>query len=428
MRAAFYECEVTPPLGGYMWGYYSKQIAKDVFERLYTKAVVVEEEGNVAAIISIDTCSIPADMHDAVTKRIYEYTKIRPENVCITSNHTHRGAPVHDSPEIECFSDGAYKDVFYRLAADAVILAYMRLGEEAVTVKFGKGEVNGIAFNRNGVLEDGTYVTHLRGRDNVKRVLGKTDPDLSIIYFEKDNEPIGAIVNFSCHQDCTGGVPGYTGDYASVIAQELKKEYGNDFVSLFVLGTCGDINSANHDINVNRERFFRHRKIGKTLAEEAVKIIADAKEVKGEVAVVKETVTIKRRLIEKEDLQENLNKCLASGSVYRARNLLTYFSTNEKEESTLYVQGIKIGNVLISALPGEIYVQVGLDIKEKSPFEHNIVVENCNSYLGYVPTKECFNEKSELYEISLCYHSNLIPEAAEILTDKALEISKKLYN
>ena len=40
--------------------------------------------------------------------------------------------------------------------------------EENVKIKFGKAPVEGIAFNRNGVLEDGTYVTHVRGKENVR--------------------------------------------------------------------------------------------------------------------------------------------------------------------------------------------------------------------------------------------------------------------
>ena len=45
MKAAFYECEITPPLGGYMWGHYHDVRAYDVQDRLYAKALVVEDEG-----------------------------------------------------------------------------------------------------------------------------------------------------------------------------------------------------------------------------------------------------------------------------------------------------------------------------------------------------------------------------------------------
>jgi len=40
MRAAFYESDITPPLGGFMWGYYSRQIAVNVHDKLFAKAVV----------------------------------------------------------------------------------------------------------------------------------------------------------------------------------------------------------------------------------------------------------------------------------------------------------------------------------------------------------------------------------------------------
>lgn len=420
MRASFYECDITPPLGGYIWGHYKKVIAEDVLDTLYAKALVVEDNGEVAAIVAVDTCSIPTEMHEIVTKRIFEYTGITPERVCISSNHTHKGAPVFDSPEINCFADSTYKDVFFRRVADAVILAYKRLGDEPVTVKFGKVEVPGIGFNRDGILEDGRLVTHLRGKSNVKAVLGKTDPDLSVITFEKEGRTIGAIINFACHQDCTGRSRGYSGDYSSVIAQELKMEYGSDFVSLFLLGTCGDINNANYDASIPKKG---HRTIGKILAEAAKTVIANATDIGAGVGVVKEAVKIKRRIADNDYVMKAIYEW---NNIGRLQNLLYYQASNEEEFSELYVQAIRIGELCIYILPGEIFVKNGLEIKAKSPFEKSIVVENSNSYCGYVPTENGFAENSFLYEAALCYHSCLVPEAGNILTEKALELGEKL--
>ena len=85
MRAAFYESDVTPPLGGYMWGHYREKRAAEVHERLTAKAVVVEDAGEVAAIVVIDSCAIPEAMRDIVTARIEEYTGIPAERVCLAS-------------------------------------------------------------------------------------------------------------------------------------------------------------------------------------------------------------------------------------------------------------------------------------------------------------------------------------------------------
>ena len=427
MRASFYESDITPPLGGYMWGYYRKQLAADVVDRLYARALVVEQDGTYAAFVTVDTCVIPPQMHQIVTDRITEYTGLKPESVCISSNHTHRGAPVFSSPEVNCFADASYTDVFFRLVADAVILAYLRLDESEAKVRFGKTEVPGIAFNRDGILENGTYVTHIRGRENVNAVLGGKDESLSFMLFEKEGKPIGAIANFACHQDCTSGIykRGYTGDYASVLAQKLKETYGHEFVTVFLLGTCGDINNSNHDSSVIPPE-NQYRLIGEQLAKALVETVPSAEKTEGKVAVIKEVIRIPRRIAEGDQVADLIGQYSKSASQMRLRNFLYYQVSNEAACTELYVQGIRIGQVCILALPGEVYVDIGLELKRRSPFAQTIVVENCNSYCGYIPTKKAFDDCSDLYETSLCYHSCHVPEAGEMLTEKALEIGERL--
>jgi len=426
MRASFYECDITPPLGGFMWGHYREVRAEEVHERLYSKAVVVEDNGEVAAIAVVDTCVVPPEMHDTVTKRVYEFTGITPDRITVASNHSHSGAPVSDGPEVGCYADATYKDVFFRLVADSIILAYKRLDE--VEVRFAESKVDGIAHCRNHELKDGTYITHGATNPDIIRHLAIPDTSLPFLMFYKNEKPIGAIINFACHQDTMGGavaVKGYCGDYASILSKELKKHYGKNFVSLFLLGAAGDINTSNPDPNA---KLWRYNNIGERLAEEVINTAKDAKRISGGVKVIKESVKIKRRIIadKKESNAIMANELLSRENPLRARNMMYYVSTNTKEYSDLYVQGLLIGDVHISLLPGEIYTDIGRAIKKKSPFSKNIVVENCNSYCGYIPMKKCFHEKSKLYEISLCYHSCHVPEASDIITDAALNIANKL--
>lgn len=424
MRASFYECDITPPLGGYMPGQYGQAFALDVVNRLYAKALVIENEGNLAAILVVDTCGMPAEMTDIVTKRIYEYTGIRAESVCICSNHTHRGAPISDSPELNLYSDKTYKDVFFRLAADAVILAYKRL--ESATVSFACTEVNGISFNRNCIMDDGTYRTN-SFEGAVGRLAG-IDPALSILVFERDGKKIGAVINYALHQDTTDSIPGYTGDYSSILSKRLKEEYGNDFVSLFLLGTCGDINHL--DGEKEAKGIFERRQyinIGNRLADEVISIAKNTTPVDGSISLSKEKITLKKRTLDETEARETVKRFMEEDIItFASRNLLYYFSTNETDETEAYIQVIRIGDVCIYALPGEIYVNWGLLIKEKSPFGKNIVVELSNSALGYVPTLDAFSQNSLIYETLLCYSSCLVPGAGQDIVDKALEMAGRL--
>ena len=422
MRAAFYECDITPPLGGFMWGYYScKRIAKTVHNKLFARAVVVEDEGNIAAFVTVDTCVIPPEMHDIVTKRIEEYTGIKPESVCISSNHTHLGAPVFDGPEVNAFADTSYKDVFFRLCADAVILAYNRLGD--ASAKFAKTELKGYSYNRNCITTEGKYLTGVR-RENAVSTLDEVDQEVPILYFERDGKPIGAIVSFALHQDSTGIKDlGYTGDYSSILSENLKKIYGKDFVTVFLIGTCGDVNHHPFDPNAPMKRY---KEIGDALTKLTVEQYANAEPVRSGVGVVKEFIEIQNRPFDLVEQQKEVSRLLNTGNEMRARNMLFYISSNPPETSSLAVQGIRIGDVFIAALPGEIYTTYGNQIKAASPFKKTMVAENCNSYCGYIPSHKAFEEASDLYESSLCYHSCHVPEAGDILVSKSLEFANKL--
>ena len=428
MRAAFYECDITPPLGCFMWGHYRPSYAQTVHTNLYAKAVVVEENGELAAIVVIDSCALPPEIHDVVTSRIQEYTGIPAEKVCIASNHAHYGASVSDSPEIGCYADSAYKDVAMRLCADAVILAYHRL--EEVEVKFGTSIAPDIAFTRNFELTDGKYVCHGRNRDNIVRALNTPDESLPVLVFERNGKAIGSIITFACHQDTVGNsesMPGYTGDYSSILSMKLKEKYGSDFVSLFLIGTCGDVNHVNPDKNF---AVTNYKIIGTKLAEyyENSKNAATLLTKSG-VTSRKEYVRVARRSADPELSQERIATFANNKNYMRLRNMLYYVSRPEPEYTDLPVQCIKIGDTLIACLPGEIYTEFGREIKKKSPFKNTIVVENCNAYCGYIPTKEVFDpERDDLYETSLCYHSCHVPEAGEILVNRTLEIANEINN
>ncbi|MBO5370084.1 MAG: hypothetical protein J6B23_05340, partial [Clostridia bacterium] len=70
MRAAIYESDITAPLGCYQTGYGIERYAEDVYNKIYSKALVVEDGGNYAVIISVDICEYPNDLHEKVTRRI----------------------------------------------------------------------------------------------------------------------------------------------------------------------------------------------------------------------------------------------------------------------------------------------------------------------------------------------------------------------
>ncbi len=54
-------------------------------------------------------------------------------------------------------------------------------------------------------------------------------------------------------------------------------------------------------------------------------------------------------------------------------------------------------DLAIVALPGEIFVELGLAIKAASPFKHTFIAELANGSIGYVPNREAYPQGN--YEV-----------------------------
>ncbi len=54
------------------------------------------------------------------------------------------------------------------------------------------------------------------------------------------------------------------------------------------------------------------------------------------------------------------------------------------------VQVLKIGEFVLVTFPGELFVEIGLNIKRTSPFRHTFIASYSNGYIHYAPTEEAF--------------------------------------
>lgn len=85
------------------------------------------------------------------------------------------------------------------------------------------------------------------------------------------------------------------------------------------------------------------------------------------------------------------------------------------------VQGIRIGDFILVTFTGEMFVEIGLNIKKMSPYEYTFIAGYSNGSIGYAPTTEAY--KGQTYEDE---STILAPEWQSIFEKKALEIISKL--
>jgi len=85
------------------------------------------------------------------------------------------------------------------------------------------------------------------------------------------------------------------------------------------------------------------------------------------------------------------------------------------------VQGIRIGKCVLITSSAELLVEVGLNIKRRSPYEHTFVVAYSNGYIYYGAPAADYSKGG--YEVTECL---LAPEWQEIYERKASEIISRL--
>ena len=90
---------------------------------------------------------------------------------------------------------------------------------------------------------------------------------------------------------------------------------------------------------------------------------------------------------------------------------------------TVEVVGIRIGDFVMVSFPGELSVQIGLNIKKISPHELTFVAGISNGYIYYTPTEEQLKNSGDAQEDSDCIVG---PGWQKIYENKISEILKKL--
>ena len=91
-------------------------------------------------------------------------------------------------------------------------------------------------------------------------------------------------------------------------------------------------------------------------------------------------------------------------------------------EVDLDVQAVAFGDVCLVAVPGELFVEYGIEIKAKSPFRHTYVVELAHQYVSYIPTPHALLMGGyQTWTGVLCH-----PTAGETIVAACLELIRRL--
>lgn len=429
MRVGFARADITPSVGAIIPGGFRKQVSTGVHDPLHATACVISDEQMSVAIVSVDALSVKRSIVESSRNLAQSQCGIPAQNISIAATHTHSGGPIANAFESE--ADENYCEFVAEKIAEAIVKALENTREAQIGI--GVGHENRIAFNRRFVMRNGRHQTHPgKGNPDIVRPAGPIDPDVCVLAFKgKDGTMLGLIVNFACHCTVMGGTE-FSADYPFYLAETLRKEFGNQCLTVFLQGASGDVTQVANTLS--REPEFGEKwawKIGTRLGGEVIKTVAlmDFSD-SAPLQVNRSHVRLARRQVPEKMLEEAKRVLSDDGSpsverIYAREIVLLAEEVKKQPFVEAEVQVIAIGRSAIVAIPGELFCQLGLDIKRASPFPTTFIATCSNGMVGYLPTLEAF--KGGGYEVRLARSSQLMPDAGNQLVGEALQLLQSLH-
>lgn len=397
---------VTPPVGYRMgeWGL-RKGRSKGVYRNLYSRAVVISDGFSKLAIVSVDVCGFPEEISYQIHSLIEEITGIPPENVLLSSTHNHTSPDFLRSVPTEL---AHYGQVFVDIVAGSVYEASMNV--EPATMGYGTGDLPGWTVNRQ-------YSERA------------VDTEVGVMVLNNvDGTPVARVVNFACHGVCDGGqYLEWSGDFSGEMSAFIEAAE-MPAVALFIQGAGGNVHPFDWWFgNLDSRHMHTHndtRLLGEALATEALRVGSRC-ELSSEIRLQScvEDILLPRRQVswtlgDAQALRDSKSKLTnqyiedvwpigttTANSAIRhpelygnGNNEVSLASSQRKPPVKVSVQALRLGDLVISAVPGELFNELGLEIKD-SRIELLWCAAYCRGYIGYISTEGPYDE---IKDVSVC--------------------------
>lgn len=444
-RAGAAQAIITPPAGAPMAGYYHARGAEGTLDDLYSKALVIDDGLTKIALVTLDLISTTfALTHDARAE-IEKLTGIRGSNVMISATHAHTGPELADRGARSAIANetgiganeatASYSAGLPKKIVESVRLALANLTNVVISGATGRCET--IAFNRRFYMKDGSVAWN-PGKLNpdVTMPAGVTDPEVALVLFEPPHSPAqhvpahAAYVNFAMHPDTVGGAR-FSADYPGALSRRMGEYHGANCVTLFANGTCGNLNHI--DVNWARQQSTRAEaeRLGTILAASVFLAEKNLRELKpAPLRVASEIVKLPLAPVAPDEI-EQARLTVRTGNDKTRENFMKLVkayqvldvAAREGKPLEVEVQVISIGHDMAwVSLPGEIFVELGLAIKKRSPFLQTMIAELANGSIGYIPDRRSYAEGNYEPVSARCAAGS-----GEQLVEVAVKLLKQLH-
>ncbi len=381
-------------------------------------------------LISLDAQNIMLPMTENAARRIAAATGIPESNILICATHTHSGPVMTNAFGITPDAEYLRRMEEGSVLAAVKAMAAMDSGKSAseAAVLFGQSQEATVGCNSRLLLKDGGVGWYGYEAKDVVRPTGPYDPDLYVLALKRsDGTYAGLAFNHSVHnigrirEDCMS--PCFYG----LTALEIERRHGA--TTLFLPGAIGSTHNATYTDSGVPAAECVHRLAD--AIEEALGRVQPAQP--GPVKVLNRQFSYRVRRFDEAKEAAAVKAYVERYAPKAAAHYIKVFHTMRKEmvphqgeARQTRLQAIRLGDLALVGIPGELFARLGLEIRRRSPFRHTCVVGLANVKTGYIPDRQAYADGG--YQTWAGWHSMLEVGTGEAMVDEAVAMLDELYD
>jgi neutral ceramidase len=445
-RAGAATSNITPKVGTSINGNMQDVQVEGIHDETHARAIVLDDGQTRLAIVVSDLCMVSREVLDEAKRRAHQHTNIPVAHMLMSATHTHSAGTA--CSVFQSDPDPGYLRFLSERIADAVIRANNNLAP--ARIGWGVGQEPSQVFNRRWKMKPGTPMLNpFGGQDqvlmnpgignaNLLEPAGPTDPEVSVVSLQSlTGQPLALLANYSLHYVGGTGKGEVSADYYGLFASRMQQMLGADyqappFVAIMSNGTSGNINNVNfgRPPRPPAPPYSQMQLVANTVAAEAYKVLANIKYQDWvSLDVQQKEISLGVRRPGKAEMKR-AKKIIAKakGPVMQTRDEIyareTVLMNDYPGQVSLILQTFRLGDLAITAIPCEVFVEIGLELKEKSPFKPTVNISLANGYNGYLPTPA--HHALGGYETWRARSSYLEVDAAPKITQTLFDLLHKL--
>ena len=462
---------IDPPLPSDPQGFVRRAVAvRDALEPALVRACVIQNENHILALIAADVTNLDTYFADRIRKIISTTTGIPYDNILLNSSHTHAGLWPREAdkklhgefPDVTDAEHAYFEKIPYDYAS-AVVQAISRM--KPARISGGTGSAPGVAVNRRE--RDGKGGTILGW--NKENFIDEEVPTIRID--SHDGEAIATLVGFGCHPVVLGGEVSFSGpDFIGELRRRVELLRGG--ICIFFQGAAGNVLplqafidqpgpeltmgarlglEAVHAVVDKDPRVIQIKKISygsvtpislyrrEAISPQPSQPIASLRKVLN--LPLNPPLTIDEMENELATRQEDFDTKVRAGAGRDLLNPIGYHiswltdilqmakagAIPEFIEGEIWVA--RMGDTAIVGTPGELFTELGAEVRRRSPFDTTIFAGYCQGVLGYVATAEEYQYGG--YEPTVAqrgygHPAPFSPDAGRILVEESVVLLVKL--